>query len=472
MSRLHLWPVLLCALLPLSACKSDVSVGKLESTMSVTPLFADFGRVAVGDIATVDVTVTGQGDAFDILNVQVLNIEGGYIALDTDPLPTVPSDGTGLLTFSYSPTEPGYHYARATISSAADRGNTREVEMTGEAAQPSATLEPGLLDFGRVPAGEVGLGNVTVVNTGTMDLVLDSVHVDHAAFYGDSSLPLDIPAGASETVTLAFSPADDDAINGTATLDFGRWVSFDPIVMRGNDCSVGGSTFDQDADGVSWCADDCDDSRPDVRPGGTEVCDGADNDCNGVVDDGTSCFDDDGDGYTEEEGDCADGDSTVNPGVEEDYGNGIDDDCDGTTDYGDTDTDGDGYAPSAGDCNDANADIHPGATETADGLDNDCDGVTDEGTDAYDDDGDGYTEVAGDCNDTDSAVSPGATETANWLDDDCDGDVDEGTAYADDDGDGFSEAGGDCDDTDASVSPAVLETSGNGIDDDCDGTID
>ena len=33
------------------------------------------------------------------------------------------------------------------------------------------------------------------------------------------------------------------------------------------------------------CGDDCDDTNPAAHPGGTEVCDGADNDCNGIVDD-------------------------------------------------------------------------------------------------------------------------------------------------------------------------------------------
>ena len=34
------------------------------------------------------------------------------------------------------------------------------------------------------------------------------------------------------------------------------------------------------------CGDDCDDSSPLAFPGGQEVCDGVDNDCNGIVDDG------------------------------------------------------------------------------------------------------------------------------------------------------------------------------------------
>ncbi|MFN7143543.1 MAG: putative metal-binding motif-containing protein, partial [Myxococcota bacterium] len=37
-------------------------------------------------------------------------------------------------------------------------------------------------------------------------------------------------------------------------------------------------------DGVVAGADDCDDTRSDVRPGGEETCDGADNDCDGTAD--------------------------------------------------------------------------------------------------------------------------------------------------------------------------------------------
>lgn len=35
------------------------------------------------------------------------------------------------------------------------------------------------------------------------------------------------------------------------------------------------------------CGDDCDDTSPLAFPGGEEICDGVDNDCNGVVDDGS-----------------------------------------------------------------------------------------------------------------------------------------------------------------------------------------
>jgi hypothetical protein len=49
----------------------------------------------------------------------------------------------------------------------------------------------------------------------------------------------------------------------------------------GGECSTG----DRDGDGFTLCDADCDDSEPSRFYGASEVCDGIDNDCNGVVDD-------------------------------------------------------------------------------------------------------------------------------------------------------------------------------------------
>ena len=85
-------------------------------------------------------------------------------------------------------------------------------------------------------------------------------------------------------------------------------------------------------------------------------------------------------------------------------------------------------------------------------------------------DGDGH--VVGDCVPDDAGIYPGAVERADGVDEDCDGTIDEGTADYDDDGDGYTEADGDCDDADADISPAELESEGDGIDNDCDGVAD
>jgi hypothetical protein len=152
-----------------------------------------------------------------------------------------------------------------------------------------------------------------------------------------------------------------------------------------NDCGfyvVNCMKPDNDGDGhnsVLVGGDDCDDNDPTVYAGAPELCDGKDNNCDGLVD----FPDNDKDGFVSDQcggTDCDDTDPTVYPGAEEVY-DGKDNDCDGEIDEGigadQIDADKDGY-PLATDCNDRRSDVSPGARENcADGQDNDCDGLID-----------------------------------------------------------------------------------------------
>jgi hypothetical protein len=236
-------------------------------------------------------------------------------------------------------------------------------------------------------------------------------------------------------------------------------------------------------------ASDCDDTDTSVSPDGVEVCNSADDDCNGAVDDDAVdvvdwYVDVDGDGY---------GIDTVAATA-----------CDQPA----------SAAAVSGDCDDTAATVFPGAAETCDDIDDDCDGNVDEDvlglapwyrdadSDGYGDPAvtragscdtpAGYVADATDCDDGDGSVSPAGVEVCNGHDDDCDGGTDLGatdalTWYLDGDADGFGQTastttactqpagyvgeGADCDDADAAVSPDALETC-NGVDDDCDGAVD
>jgi hypothetical protein len=107
-------------------------------------------------------------------------------------------------------------------------------------------------------------------------------------------------------------------------------------------------------EGYAETAGDCDDADPAINPGATEICDGIDQDCDSVPDDGIQILlytDSDGDGYGDDE----------------------------TERLGCGDEEGPGVATEDGDCDDDNTEIHPGATEVCDEVDNNCDDQVDEG---------------------------------------------------------------------------------------------
>jgi hypothetical protein len=156
-------------------------------------------------------------------------------------------------------------------------------------------------------------------------------------------------------------------------------------------------------------------------PSGTNTGTGTGGQGGGVTSGGDD-FDDDGDGFTENQGDCDDDDELVHPDAAE-VCNFADDNCNGQTNEG-FDLDGDDFSSCGDDCDDNRPEAYPGAPELQNGLDDDCNGVADEPF--TDDDLDGFTEAEGDCADDDELVNPNAIEfVGNDVDDDCDGSTDE-----------------------------------------------
>jgi hypothetical protein len=134
---------------------------------------------------------------------------------------------------------------------------------------------------------------------------------------------------------------------------------------------------DEGCPGDGWVTDatDCHDAHAEINPGAKEICDGWDDDCDGVVPEDE--LDGDGDGIAACDGDCDDGDSAILPGVAEAC-DGVDTDCDGVVPADEADGDGDGEETCAGDCDDADASAWSGAVERCEGgIDEDCDGEID-----------------------------------------------------------------------------------------------
>jgi hypothetical protein len=131
-------------------------------------------------------------------------------------------------------------------------------------------------------------------------------------------------------------------------------------------------------------AEDCDDDDDSVHPGAAEaLCDGIDQNCNGLADDDLNA---DGDPVSLCDGDCDDDDPTIYPGAAETLCDGIDQNCNGLADD-DVNADGDPVSFCAGDCDDTDRLRFPGHPEVCDGLDNDCNEVVDGGGDALCTDG-------------------------------------------------------------------------------------
>ncbi|MEK7615423.1 MAG: MopE-related protein, partial [Patescibacteria group bacterium] len=171
------------------------------------------------------------------------------------------------------------------------------------------------------------------------------------------------------------------------------------------------------------------------------------------------------------------------------------------------------YVQNALDCNDFSQTINPNAVELCDdGVDQDCNGKTDDAPTAtlwYEDadaDGAGNAKVSiygcnmptghvashDDCDNANPSISPYAQEACmDNIDNNCNGQTDENpvdvTWYQDEDEDGFGTPlvtqlacappvgfvgnATDCDDGDEEIRPGVEEVCNNGVDDNCDASL-
>jgi len=103
---------------------------------------------------------------------------------------------------------------------------------------------------------------------------------------------------AEDKCTLVACREGTCSILGAVSCDDGDACTADSCDPATGECRNEPLTQDLDGDGYraplpgfragepGACGDDCDDSNPNAYPGHAEVCDGIDNDCNGVVDDG------------------------------------------------------------------------------------------------------------------------------------------------------------------------------------------
>lgn len=219
-----------------------------------------------GETMNLVATATDDVDAYDTLQVEVVDVPDGTVWTGT---PTV----TGSITAGLTPSV-GTHALTVNVTDSDGK--------TG-----SATVAYEVLDDGRPtvvitePAdGSVWSAGSTITFRGTVadnETAADDLAVEWSSdrmgvfstnpadSSGDTSVGVPLPLGV-HTITL--SATDSQGKSGS-----------DSIVIEVYD------PLDVDDDGDGWTENegDCDDADPSSNPGATDICDDADNDCSGEV---------------------------------------------------------------------------------------------------------------------------------------------------------------------------------------------
>jgi hypothetical protein len=192
---------------------------------SAAPLNAtptDFGNVAVGDSATLPVTLTATR-AVSITKVTTTEPFTAAVPAAT-PLPAAMTTGTTFtVNVSFAPTSAGPQ-SRSLVLTTEEGSKTGSVtfDLDGYGTQPGLTVSPASVAFGQVPVSSVNTSGINIVNTsGTSEtFTLDASTL--VPPFSSSNLPVGatgLPAGASLAIPLTYAPTKAST-SDTAALTF------------------------------------------------------------------------------------------------------------------------------------------------------------------------------------------------------------------------------------------------------------
>ncbi len=199
--------------------------GTAAPVVNLSSTSLNFGSLPVGNTSgTQTITVTNTGTANLIFGANPLSSATGFNISDgCAGITLAPNVGNCVITISFSPTAASLYNPSITLT---DNAGTQLIQLTGTGitGTPIVTLTPGSLGFGAQATGTSSASQViTVTNSGTAPLTFGANPLTGAAGYnvnttcgGLTLAPL--PAVASCTITVIFSPATAGADNTSLTL--------------------------------------------------------------------------------------------------------------------------------------------------------------------------------------------------------------------------------------------------------------
>ncbi len=236
-----------------------------------------------------------------------------------------------------------------------------EAPRIGEAPRVQALLEvtPQSMSFGTVEVNDGATDSFVATNRGGRALQIDVLQVTgpgREGFMVGSNEVIKLSAGRSKRIVVTFAPPTPGEFQARLVLFHDGDGDAVEVLLDG----VGHQCVDQDEDGYGEGCDrgpDCADDDRMRNPLATEVCDGVDNNCDDMIDEGftlgTYYVDADNDGWgndgmmvsacvappghVDRGGDCNDTVMAANPDGTEICTGGIDEDCDMLTDGDDPD---------------------------------------------------------------------------------------------------------------------------------------
>ena len=192
----------------------------------------NFGSISTSNSSSVPLTIQNTGTADLTITSLALSGSADYTLSAPPATPfTIAAGASQIITVNFSPSSGGAITGALTIGSNDSDEGTCVFNLTGIGVVPAPELNLQTSATSRVCGythnfGSISTSNsssvpLTIQNTGTADLTITSLALSGSADYTLSAppaTPFTIAAGASQIITVNFSPSSGGAITGALTI--------------------------------------------------------------------------------------------------------------------------------------------------------------------------------------------------------------------------------------------------------------
>jgi hypothetical protein len=199
----------------------DAFIAKIAGTpeIEVTPSSLNFGNVTVGAIADQALTVSNGGDG-ELIVSSITSTSARFSIVSPTGSFTVTAGGQQMVMVRFSPTSAGPQTGQLQITSNDPDEPTVNIGVNGTGvAVPDIDVTPTSLDFGSVPLNQHVDRILTVRNTGTATLMVNSIMSNNSQFSVVSPAgSFTVAVGGQQSVTVRFGPTTVGAQAGRLTI--------------------------------------------------------------------------------------------------------------------------------------------------------------------------------------------------------------------------------------------------------------
>ncbi len=181
--------------------------------ISVPPLL-DVGssKVGVQTFGTLNITNSGNSP-LQVTSVTISGTHAAKFGISGSTSLTIQPAQTQTVSVSYTPNAEQRDTAQLTVTSNDELNPTKIIPLYGRGVRPKMAVSPDTIDFGDIRIGTSLNKNITITNSGEVNLAIAGVTVSPSV-YTIVSQPNQIQPASSGQVTIKFTPTVEGAVTG------------------------------------------------------------------------------------------------------------------------------------------------------------------------------------------------------------------------------------------------------------------